>query len=59
MFVGAAFVASASWRLLLAGGGAALGRTLGGSQPGHRAHVATGVASSLVIAALAVRTMLG
>jgi arginine exporter protein ArgO len=62
-FVLAAFAASASWQLLLAGSGAALGRSLGrslgGPLSGRRAHVLTGVVSSLVIAALAVRTMLG
>jgi arginine exporter protein ArgO len=55
VFVLAAFAASASWQLLLVGAGAALGRSLAG----RRAHVVTGVVSSLVIAGLAVRTMLG
>jgi arginine exporter protein ArgO len=55
VFVAAVLVASASWQLLLAAGGAALGRTL----TGRRAHVVTGVVSSAVIAGLAVRTMLG
>jgi hypothetical protein len=35
------------------------GRSSGGPLTGRRAHLLTGVASSLVIAALAVRTMLG
>ena len=55
MFVLAAFLASASWQLLLAGGGVALGRVT----TGHRGHLVTGLASAAVIAALAVRTMLG
>jgi arginine exporter protein ArgO len=63
VFVLAAFAASASWQLLLAASGAALGRSLdrssGGPLAGRRAHVLTGVVSSVVIAALAVRTMLG
>ena len=55
VFVTAAFLASASWQLLLAGGGAALGRVA----TGHRAHLITGLVSSVVIAALALHTMLG
>lgn len=55
VFVAAAFAASASWQLLLAGGGAALGR----ATTGHRGRVATGLVSAAVIAALAVHTMLG
>lgn len=54
-FVLAAFVASASWQLTLAGGGAALGRFV----TSERGHVATGVVSGLVIAALAVWTLAG
>lgn len=54
VFVLAAFVASASWQLLLAGGGAALGRVA----TGHRAHTVTGLVSAVVIAGLAVHTML-
>jgi arginine exporter protein ArgO len=54
VFVLAAFLASASWQLLLAGGGAALGRVA----TGHRAHLVTGLVSAVVIAALAVHTML-
>lgn len=55
VFVAAAFLASASWQLLLAGGGAALGRVA----TGERAHLVTGLVSAVVIAALAVHTMLG
>lgn len=54
VFVLAAFLASASWQLVLAGGGATLGRVATGS----RAHLVTGLVSSAVIAALAVRTVL-
>ena len=54
-FVVAAFAASASWQLTLAGGGAALGRFV----TSQRGHVVTGVVSGLVIAGLAVWTMLG
>jgi arginine exporter protein ArgO len=49
-FVAAAFAASASWQLLLAGGGSLVGRLL----TGPRGRLATGLGSSLVIAALAV-----
>jgi len=55
VFVLAAFLASASWQLVLAGGGAALGRVA----TGHRAHLVTGLVSAVVIAALALHTMLG
>lgn len=51
-FVVAAFIASASWQLLLAGGGALLGRTL----TGRRGQLCTALASSAVIAVLAVQT---
>ncbi|WP_367319098.1 LysE family transporter [Streptomyces sp. HUAS ZL42] len=51
VFVLAAFVASASWQLLLAGGGALLGRAL----TGGRGRLTTALVSSSVIAALAVR----
>jgi arginine exporter protein ArgO len=51
VFVIAAFVASASWQLLLAGGGALLGRAL----TGHLGRLLTAVGSSTLIAALAVR----
>jgi arginine exporter protein ArgO len=54
VFTLAAFVASASWQLLLAGGGAALGRVA----TGHRAHLVTGLVSAVVIAGLALHTML-
>ncbi|GLW11104.1 lysine transporter LysE [Microtetraspora sp. NBRC 13810] len=50
VFVLAAFVASASWQLLLAGGGALLGRALSGA----RARLLTAMASSALIIALAV-----
>ena len=55
VFIVAAFVASASWQLALAVLGAALGRSVT-SDRGRRI---TGVVSGLVIAALAVRTLLG
>ncbi|MER5209842.1 LysE family transporter [Streptomyces sp. NPDC002838] len=51
VFVLAAFAASASWQLLLAGGGALLGRAL----TGHRGRLVTALVSSGVIMALAVR----
>lgn len=54
VFVLAAFLASASWQLLLAGGGAALGRVA----TGHRGHLVTGLVSAAVIGGLAVHTML-
>lgn len=54
-FVLSAFVASASWQLTLAGGGAALGRFV----TSERGHIVTGVVSGLVIAALAVWTLAG
>ncbi len=50
VFVGAAFLASASWQLVLAGGGALLGRVL----TGRRGRLVTALVSSGVIAALAV-----
>jgi arginine exporter protein ArgO len=50
VFVTAAFVASASWQLLLAGSGAVLGRAL----TGPRARLATAFVAAAVIAALAV-----
>ncbi|MET9323506.1 LysE family transporter [Streptomyces sp. NPDC003038] len=49
VFVLAAFAASASWQLLLAGGGALLGRML----TGRRGRLVTAVASSALIAVLA------
>jgi arginine exporter protein ArgO len=53
VFVLAAFAASASWQLLLAGGGALLGRAL----TGRRGRLVTALLSSGVITALAVRMM--
>lgn len=54
-FVVAAFVASASWQLLLAGGGALLGRAVAG----RRRQLGTALASSAVIVVLAVRLAVG
>ncbi len=53
VFVLAAFVASASWQLLLAGGGTLLGRLLTGT----RGQIITAMASSVVITALAIRLL--
>ncbi len=53
VFVLAAFAASASWQLLLASGGALLGRAL----TGHRGRLATALLSSGVMTALAVRML--
>jgi arginine exporter protein ArgO len=53
VFVIAAFVASASWQLVLAGGGVLLGRTL----TGRRGRLGTAVASSVVISALALHLL--
>lgn len=53
LFVVAAFAASASWQLLLAGGGALLGRLLTGS----RGRLCTALASSAVMIALALRML--
>ncbi|MGX4687965.1 LysE family transporter [Streptomyces sp. JNUCC 63] len=53
VFVLAAFAASASWQLLLAGGGALLGRAL----TGHRGRLVTALVSSCVITVLAVRML--
>ncbi|WP_340374249.1 LysE family transporter [Streptomyces sp. SS7] len=50
VFVLAAFVASASWQLLLAGSGALLGRAL----TGHRGRLATALVSSGVMTVLAI-----
>ena len=55
VFVTAAFVASASWQLTLACGGAVLGRLV----TGHRGRLVTGLVSAVVICLLAVHTMLG
>ncbi|MGW7256708.1 LysE family transporter [Streptomyces sp. NPDC054834] len=51
VFVLAAFAASASWQLLIAGGGALLGRAL----TGHRGRLVTALLSSVLTMALAVR----
>ncbi|WP_086818590.1 LysE family transporter [Allokutzneria sp. NRRL B-24872] len=53
VFVLAAFVASASWQLVLAGGGTVLGRLTG-----RRGRSVTALVSSAVIAGLAVATLL-
>jgi threonine/homoserine/homoserine lactone efflux protein len=53
VFVVAVFVASASWQLVLAGGGALLGRLLTGS----RGRLITAMASSTLIGALAVHLL--
>ncbi|MEV0634888.1 LysE family transporter [Streptomyces sp. NPDC050619] len=55
VFVLAAFAASASWQLLLAGGGALLGRAL----TGRRGRLVTALLSSGVITVLAVRMVVG
>ncbi len=54
VFVTAAFAASASWQVLLAGGGALLGRTL----TGHRGRLVTALIASGVMTALAARMAL-
>ncbi|MET8687908.1 LysE family transporter [Streptomyces sp. NPDC004732] len=54
VFALAAFVASASWQLLLAGGGALLGRAL----TGRRGRLATALASSALITGLAAHLLL-
>ena len=53
VFVVAVFVASASWQLVLAGSGAFLGRVLTGS----RGRLVTGLASGILIGALAVHLL--
>ncbi|MFC9618900.1 LysE/ArgO family amino acid transporter [Streptomyces sp. NPDC056930] len=53
VFVLAAFVASASWQLLLAGGGALLGRVVTSS----RGQLVTALVSSVLITALAVQLL--
>ena len=55
VFVVAAFAASASWQLVLAAGGAALGALA----TGHRGRLVTGLVSAAVIAGLASWTLLG
>jgi arginine exporter protein ArgO len=52
-FVIGAFLASASWQLLIAGGGSLVGRVL----TGERGRVITALVSSLVITILAVRLL--
>ncbi len=54
MFVAAAFAASASWQLLLAGGGSLVGRLL----TGPRGRLITSLTSSAVIAVLAAWVLL-
>ncbi|CAL9347539.1 LysE family transporter [Streptomyces cellulosae] len=54
VFVTAAFAASASWQVLLAGGGALLGHAL----TGHRGRLATALVASGVMTALALRMAL-
>ncbi|MGW7513605.1 LysE family transporter [Streptomyces massasporeus] len=54
VFVLAAFAASASWQVLLAGSGALLGRAL----TGHRGRLATALVASGVMTALALRMAL-
>ncbi|MFJ8591873.1 LysE/ArgO family amino acid transporter [Streptomyces sp. NPDC093598] len=54
VFVLAAFAASASWQVLLAGSGALLGRAL----TGHRGRLVTALVASGVMTALAVRMAL-
>lgn len=55
VFAAGAFVASASWQLLLVAFGASLGRVL----TGRRGRLATGLVSSAVIAVLALDVLLG
>jgi arginine exporter protein ArgO len=54
VFVAAAFAASASWQLLIAGGGSLVGRVL----TGPRGRLVTALVSSVVIVALAVALIL-
>ncbi|MFE6614493.1 LysE family transporter [Amycolatopsis sp. NPDC057786] len=53
VFVAAAFAASASWQVLLAGGGAVLGKAL----TGRRGRLVTALASSALIAVLGLRLL--
>ncbi|MCG5467400.1 LysE family transporter [Micromonospora sp. LAH09] len=55
LFVAGVFLASASWQLVIAGGGTVVGRAL--SSP--RGRLVTGLVSSALIAALAVVALLG
>jgi arginine exporter protein ArgO len=52
-FVAGAFLASASWQLLIAGGGSLIGRVL----TGNRGRMITSLVSSVVIAALAIHLL--
>jgi arginine exporter protein ArgO len=54
-FVAGAFLASASWQLLVAGGGSLVGRVL----TGRRGRLATALVSSAVIVALAAQVLVG
>ncbi|MET8045159.1 LysE family transporter [Micromonospora sp. NPDC005215] len=54
LFVAGVFLASASWQLLIAGGGTVVGRALGSP----RGRLVTGLVSSALIAALAVAALL-
>ncbi|MEV4122837.1 LysE family transporter [Micromonospora sp. NPDC049645] len=54
LFVAGVFLASASWQLLIAGGGTVVGRAL----TGPRGRLVTGLVSSALIAALAVVALL-
>ncbi|MEU5672856.1 LysE family transporter [Micromonospora sp. NPDC047762] len=54
LFVAGVFLASASWQLVIAGGGTVVGRAL----TGPRGRLATGLVSSALIAALAVAALL-
>ncbi|MEU1809859.1 LysE family transporter [Micromonospora sp. WMMD1076] len=54
-FTGGVFLASAGWQLLIAGGGTLIGRAL----TGPRGRRGTALLSSVIIAALAVATVLG
>ncbi|MEU8921498.1 LysE family transporter [Kitasatospora sp. NPDC048545] len=55
VFVAAVFAASAGWQLLLAAGGALLGRAL----TGPRGRLLTALGSSALVAGLAVRVLVG
>ena len=55
LFVLGAFLSSASWQLLIAAGGTLVGRVL----TGPRGRLLTAVASSILIAALAVQVLVG
>ena len=54
LFVAGVFLASASWQLVVAGGGTMVGRAL----TGPRGRLVTGLVSSALIAALAVAALL-